>query len=108
VPAVPENAKVVGRVDVRDVPVGGIVPVSDRVCVVRTGEGFFAVQRICPHAGADLANGYEESGRLLCAWHNLPFDPRTGQSPLESVRALAVYPMRQTGPQTYEVLDRDR
>jgi nitrite reductase/ring-hydroxylating ferredoxin subunit len=104
----PEDARVVGLVDTRDVAVGHIVPVSDRVCVVRTGTGFFAVQRNCPHAGADLANGYEEDGRLRCAWHNIPFDLETGDSPLRSVRGLAVYPMRQVGPETYEVLDREK
>jgi 3-phenylpropionate/trans-cinnamate dioxygenase ferredoxin subunit len=102
-----ENPRVVGRINSGDFEVGDVAPVSDRVCAIRTSAGFFAVQRMCPHAGADLANGYEEGGSLRCAWHNIPFDLETGRSPLESVRDLEVYPVRRVGPETYEVLDRE-
>lgn len=91
------------RLDLRDVPPGSIHPVTGSVCVVHTADGLFAVGRRCPHQAADLANGYLHGGWLRCAWHNLPFDPRTGQSPCRSIPALRTYPLTEVSPGVYEL-----
>ena len=77
--------------DLRDMRVGEIRPADRKTCVARLGEDeFVTFDRRCPHQGADLAMGHVTGGRIVCPWHNLPFDPATGQSPCRSLRPLAV------------------
>lgn len=77
--------------DVRDMRIGEIRPTDRKTCVARIGEDeFVTFDRRCPHQGADLAMGHVTDGRIVCPWHNLPFDPATGRSPCQSLRPLAV------------------
>jgi nitrite reductase/ring-hydroxylating ferredoxin subunit len=77
-----------------ELPVGTIRAVSSHTCVARMEDGkVVAFSRRCPHQGADLANGSVQDGTIACPWHNLTFDPVTGQSPCSSLNALRVYPV---------------
>ncbi|HRG50762.1 MAG: Rieske (2Fe-2S) protein [Cellvibrionales bacterium] len=38
------------------------------------------VDNTCPHAGAALDRGSIRSGQLICPWHGIAFDVRTGQA----------------------------
>jgi nitrite reductase/ring-hydroxylating ferredoxin subunit len=77
--------------DLCDMRVGEIRPTDRKTCVARLGEDeFVTFDRRCPHQGADLAMGHVTDGRIVCPWHNLPFDPTTGHSPCRSLRPLAV------------------
>lgn len=91
-------------IDASRLRVGEIKAVSDEACVVRTEEGVFAFSRFCPHADSDLSNAYVLDGKVRCAWHNLPFDPRTGSQPCKSIRNLRVLPLKQTGANSYTLL----
>jgi nitrite reductase/ring-hydroxylating ferredoxin subunit len=87
---------------------GEVRGVGEDVCVLRTSDGsIHAFERTCPHAGADLANGYERGGRLHCAWHNLSFDLETGKQPCASLRDLRVFSLRDAGGGLFEVVERD-
>ena len=71
--------------------IGEIRPTDPKTCMARLGEDeFVTFDRRCPHQGADLAMGYLADGRIVCPWHNLHFDPATGQSPCQSLRPLSV------------------
>jgi nitrite reductase/ring-hydroxylating ferredoxin subunit len=75
-------------------PAGGTIRiVSEELCAVelRGGERREFARR-CPHQGADLALGYVKDGRIVCPWHNLPFDLATGKSPCETVPPLRLTP----------------
>ena len=77
--------------DLRGMRIGEIRPTDRKTCVARLSEDeFVTFDRRCPHQGADLAMGHVTDGRIVCPWHNLPFDPATGQSPCRSLRPLAV------------------
>jgi nitrite reductase/ring-hydroxylating ferredoxin subunit len=77
--------------DPGELRVGEIRPVDKTSCVARLGENeFVTFSRRCPHQGADLAMGHVADGRIVCPWHNLPFDPATGRSPCKSLRPLEV------------------
>ena len=39
------------------------------VAVFRTVEGYFAIDNMCPHMGAELSGGFVENGIVTCAWH---------------------------------------
>ncbi|MCB8838322.1 Rieske 2Fe-2S domain-containing protein [Aurantimonas sp. VKM B-3413] len=57
----------------RGVTLGGLA-----VVLFREGGTVGAMQRACPHEGADLATGWCASGRLFCPRHKASFDARTG------------------------------
>ncbi len=72
-----------------DVAVGEVRGASEAICVARLSERkAIAVTRRCPHSGGDLANGWVDGNRVVCPWHNLPFDAETGRSPCSSLPAL--------------------
>ena len=50
---------------------GAAFPVGDRlVAVFNLGGGRYqAINDLCPHMGASLADGYVEDGVVTCPWH---------------------------------------
>lgn len=58
------------------------VELGERVlCVGRSGEAYFAVDDLCPHAGGSLADGIVLKQQLICPLHGYAFDVRTGACP---------------------------
>ncbi len=49
-----------------------------RIAVFNTNGGFYAIDDTCPHAGASLAEGYVEEGKVGCPWHYAEFELTTG------------------------------
>jgi nitrite reductase/ring-hydroxylating ferredoxin subunit len=49
-----------------------------RLAVGRAADGFFAVDGLCPHAGALLGDGLVDGRLLVCPLHAYGFDVRTG------------------------------
>jgi nitrite reductase (NADH) small subunit/3-phenylpropionate/trans-cinnamate dioxygenase ferredoxin subunit len=39
------------------------------IAVFREGGQYFAIDDMCPHAGASLSGGYVEKGIVTCPWH---------------------------------------
>ncbi|GJE42958.1 Rieske (2Fe-2S) protein [Methylobacterium soli] len=80
---------------------GSIVPVrvaGRGLLLVRDGGRVYAVERACPHEGADLAQGRCAGGRLLCPHHRASFALADGAvSPGWSFRRLRTYPVRVVG-----------
>ena len=52
-----------------------------KVALFKVGDKAYAVDALCPHAGAYLDNGYLEDGVVMCPLHAWDFDVRTGESP---------------------------
>ena len=48
------------------------------VAVFRTPEGYFAIDDLCPHMGASLAEGDVEDGAVSCPWHAWRFCVKDG------------------------------
>lgn len=46
-----------------------VVGPGKAVSVFRDGEGYFAIDDMCPHMGASLAGGFVENGIVTCPWH---------------------------------------
>ena len=53
------------------------------------GTEAWRLDRACPHCGSDLSLGRCEDGKVICPWHNLPIDIRSGQSPCPEIPALS-------------------
>src|SRR5512143_4096483 len=65
---------VVARLD--ELPVGSMrmVRVDDqRLCLVRTSDGVFALAHGCPHEGYGITQGSLDGNLVTCAWHNWKF-----------------------------------
>jgi 3-phenylpropionate/trans-cinnamate dioxygenase ferredoxin subunit len=49
------------------------------VALFRRGGSLFALDNVCPHAGAALARGRVRDGMVQCPLHGSRFDLRTGE-----------------------------
>mgnify|MGYP000030868966 CR=1 FL=1 len=68
---------------VHALPVGSLKAVvltsGDKVCLVHTASGFYAVADRCSHRDFPLSAGeVTVDGLVECAWHGAQFDPQTG------------------------------
>ncbi len=71
--------EVVGKVDDFEENRGRAVTVGDRmVAVFRKGEDWYAIDDMCPHMGASLAEGYVEDHSVTCPWHAWRFCIKDG------------------------------
>jgi len=71
---------------------------SKEVCIVNLGGEFFALDDVCSHAYASLADGYIEGDQVECPLHGACFDIRTGK--VKSAPAtvdLKTYPVKIEG-----------
>lgn len=62
--------------NIDDLAVGAMkmIRVDDqRLCLVRTSQGVFALAHACPHEGYGMTQGTLEGNLLTCAWHNWKF-----------------------------------
>ena len=59
----------VGKVDDFEDGQGHAVPVDGRmVAVFRQGDQWHAIDDLCPHMGASLAEGYVDGETVTCPW----------------------------------------
>ncbi len=62
---------------------------------VRVGEGYCAMDNVCPHAGYPLCDGELEDSTIMCPGHGWVFDVQTGLAPGEVEETpLVRYPVR--------------
>ena len=73
------SAVKIGSVDDVEPGAGRAFDVGDkRVAVFNVDGDFFAIDDTCPHAGASLAEGELEDGKICCPWHYAEFELATG------------------------------
>lgn len=71
--------EIVGKTSDFEEGQGRAVPVDGRmVAVFRTADEWFAIDDLCPHMGASLAEGYVEDKMVTCPWHAWRFCIRDG------------------------------
>ncbi len=69
----------VGKVGDFEEGQGRAVPVDGRmVAVFRRGDQWYAIDDLCPHMGASLAEGYVEGDTVTCPWHAWRFCIKDG------------------------------
>jgi nitrite reductase (NADH) small subunit/3-phenylpropionate/trans-cinnamate dioxygenase ferredoxin subunit len=57
-----------------------VATVGDRLVAVFLSEGtYHAIDDLCPHMGASLADGALQAGVVTCPWHAWRFDVRDGR-----------------------------
>ena len=72
-----------------EVPPNGIKQVDD-VCVLNSGDGFYACQAACPHQGIPLCDGAFDGEMLTCLEHLWQWNVRENGDP----RGLAEEPLK--------------
>jgi len=61
--------------------------------LIYTNGRYSISKRYCPHAGADLANGWCKEGKLVCPHHRYQYDLETGRGAPGQNDYLEVYPL---------------
>ena len=70
----------VGTVDDFELGQGKAVVYDGRmVAIFRTNDGWYAIDDLCPHMGASLAEGYLEADAVSCPWHAWRFCIKDGK-----------------------------
>jgi len=64
-----------------------------KICLVKVGDEFFASQSRCPHAGADLSQGFCKDKKLICAFHRYEYDLTTGRGAPGQGDYINIYPL---------------
>ncbi|NGF55628.1 Rieske 2Fe-2S domain-containing protein [Parapedobacter sp. SGR-10] len=83
-----------------------IIVDGKKLCVVVQNGKPYATSSRCPHAGADLSQGWCEEGRLVCPYHRHRFDLQTGRGDPGQGDYIHVYPMKKENGQWYVGLER--
>lgn len=66
-----------------------------RLVVGRTASGLFALDGICPHAGAILADGLIDEDLIICPLHAFAFEVKTGRCVDDESCSVRRYPIRE-------------
>jgi thiamine pyrophosphate-dependent acetolactate synthase large subunit-like protein/nitrite reductase/ring-hydroxylating ferredoxin subunit len=72
-----------------------VVAAGRAVCLVRTTEGYGALDNHCPHQGGPLGDGQLADGYLICPWHAYEYDPVTGLPPPGFTDSATAYPVEE-------------
>ncbi|MFD2597112.1 Rieske (2Fe-2S) protein [Sphingobacterium griseoflavum] len=64
------------------------------ICLVKQDGELFAVGNRCPHAGADLAQGWCEAKKIVCPVHRHRFDLTTGRGDAGQGNFIPTYPLK--------------
>lgn len=64
-----------------------------KICVVKQNDNLFAVHSRCPHAGADLSQGWCVNGNIVCPYHRHEFDLKTGKGKAGQGNYINTYPL---------------
>lgn len=86
----------------RPIPEGAGIAVQIRgrsVALFRLDGLLFALDNVCPHAGAALAGGRIRDGMVQCPLHGSRFDLHTGQcrNSALGIRPVVVHAVREVG-----------
>jgi 3-phenylpropionate/trans-cinnamate dioxygenase ferredoxin subunit len=64
-----------------------------KLCIIKSGTEWFATQMHCPHAGADLSQGWCRNGNLVCPYHRHEFNLKTGRGLPGQGNYIKTYPV---------------
>ncbi|OKS85986.1 Rieske (2Fe-2S) protein [Mucilaginibacter polytrichastri] len=83
----------VGSIGENRAVISKVVAGGKRLCLVNDNDTFFALAAKCPHAGADLSEGWCENKKLICPFHRYSYDLATGRGSAGQNDYVATYPV---------------
>lgn len=66
-----------------------------KFCLIYEQGKWFATSARCPHAGANLAGGWCEEGRLICPYHRHSFNLQDGKGAARQHNCITIYLIEQ-------------
>jgi 3-phenylpropionate/trans-cinnamate dioxygenase ferredoxin subunit len=87
--------------DVQPGNMKAILVEGKEILLVNVGGQIFAIQRFCPHAGADLCAGKIADSKVVCPKHDAAFDLATGEAVAQAKLLFLKFPTKRAG--TYRV-----
>ena len=63
------------------------------VCLVGVDNEVYALATKCPHAGADISQGWCKDGKLVCPYHRYSYDIQTGRGSPGQGDYIKTYPV---------------
>ncbi|MBW4889509.1 Rieske 2Fe-2S domain-containing protein [Mucilaginibacter sp. HMF5004] len=66
---------------------------SKIICLVGVDNEVYALAAKCPHAGADISQGWCTDGKLTCPFHRYGYDIKTGRGNPGQGDYLQTYPV---------------
>jgi len=82
---------------ISDIPEGKAIILeagAKQRALFNSGGKFYAIDNICPHKGASLAEGYVENCQVTCAWHAWSFELDSGKCLTLPGVKLKTYPVK--------------
>lgn len=76
-------------------------PDGEPIVVVRAGGAYYAVQGLCPHQEAPLADGEVADGNITCCLHFWSWRLSDGAPVEDAESPLKTYPVRVSGGAVY-------
>jgi len=64
------------------------------ICLVGYEGSIYAVGASCPHAGADLSDGWCREGKLICPFHRYSYNIKTGKGSPGQNDYIDSYPVK--------------
>ncbi|MDM5147472.1 Rieske 2Fe-2S domain-containing protein [Candidatus Persebacteraceae bacterium Df01] len=77
-----------------DIPLECVGPDDEPIVVVRHNDNYYAVQGLCPHQEAPLADGEVVNGTLVCCLHFWTWRLADGEPLEEADMPLKTYPLQ--------------
>lgn len=71
------------------------------ICLINYENRYYASSNKCPHAGADLSNGWCAHGQLICPYHRHAFNLDNGRGAEGQGNYITVYPIKKEGEQWF-------
>ena len=89
---------------------GATVKIGENwIALFQKDGGYRAIDNVCPHAGAPLADGSVLDGKIVCFLHCWEFDLDTGACDVGAEWSVRTYPVReQDGRLSIELPGGDR
>lgn len=72
-----------------------------KLCLIREGDVLSVTSSRCPHAGADLTNGWCEGGKLVCPFHRHKFNIENGKGDEPQHNFIRIYPLKKENGEFY-------
>jgi len=71
------------------------------ICLVHFQGKLQALGNRCPHAGADLSQGWCEGNKIICPFHRHKFDLQTGKGDAGQGNFIPIYPLKEEDGRLY-------
>ncbi len=72
-----------------------------KICLVKYNNEYFATSAKCPHAGADISQGWCENGYLICPFHRYKYNLKTGRGFTGQGDYIEKYPIKENNNQLF-------